>query len=99
MLSVHANRPGCVEALTKEAGTVVERRSYDAFGARRNPAWGAPPSASFTTTSSLGFTGHEDDTELGLVNMKGRLYDPHLSRFITPDPIVAKPGFGQSWNL
>ena len=29
---------------------------------------------------------------------EGRLYDPHLSRFLTPDPIVAHPGFGQSWN-
>jgi RHS repeat-associated protein len=97
-LYVHVDHLGSVEALTNEAGTVVEQRSYDAFGARRNPAWGAPPSASFPTTSSLGFTGHEDDIELGLVNMKGRLYDPHLSRFLTPDPVVAKPGFGQSWN-
>jgi len=28
----------------------------------------------------------------------GRLYDPKLSRLLTPDPIVAKPAFGQSWN-
>jgi len=97
-LYVHVDHLGSVEALTNEAGTIVERRSYDAFGARRNPAWGAPPSASFATTSSLGFTGHEDDAELGLVNMRGRLYDPKLSRFLTPDPIVAKPAFGQSWN-
>ena len=97
-LYVHVDHLGSVEALTDEAGAVVEQRSYDAFGARRNPAWGAPPSASFPTTSSLGFTGHEDDADLGLVNMRGRLYDPHLSRFLTPDPIVAHPGFGQSWN-
>ena len=75
---------------------MVERRSYDAFGARRDPAWGSPPSASFPTTSSLGFTGHEDDAELGLVNMKGRLYDPHLSRFLTPDPLVAHLDLGSS---
>jgi len=97
-LYMHVDHLGSVEALTNEAGTVVERRSYDAFGARRNPTWGASPSASFPTTSSLGFTGHEDDAELGLVNMGGRLYDPHLSRFLTPDPIVAKPAFSQSWN-
>jgi len=95
---VHVDHLGSVEALTNEAGAVVQRRSYDAFGARRKPAWGAPPPASFTTTASLGFTGHEDDAELGLVNMKGRLYDPHLSRFLTPDSIVAHPAFGQSWN-
>jgi len=30
--------------------------------------------------------------------MKGRLMDPRLGRFLTPDPIVSKPSFGQSWN-
>ena len=58
-LYVHVDHLGSVEALTNEAGAVVQRRSYDAFGARRKPAWGAPPPASFTTTASLGFTGHE----------------------------------------
>ncbi|HLM74804.1 MAG TPA: RHS repeat-associated core domain-containing protein, partial [Polyangiaceae bacterium] len=53
---------------------------------------------SFTKATTRGFTGHEGDEEIGLVNMKGRLLDPQLGRFITPDPIVAKPHFGQSWN-
>jgi hypothetical protein len=30
--------------------------------------------------------------------MKGRIYDPKLGRFLTPDPIVPRPLFGQSWN-
>ena len=36
----------------------------------------------------LGFTGHEEDFELGLVNMVGRLYDPKIGRFLTPDPVT-----------
>ena len=40
----------------------------------------------------LGFTGHEGDDELGLVNMKGRIYDPKLGRFLTPDPLVSQAG-------
>jgi RHS repeat-associated protein len=75
-----------------------ERRSYDAFGARRNPVWGAPNPASFSSKAKPGFTGHEGDDELGLVNMKGRIYDPKVGRFLTPDPIVSMPHFGQSWN-
>ncbi|HZG42289.1 MAG TPA: RHS repeat-associated core domain-containing protein, partial [Longimicrobium sp.] len=63
----------------------------------RNPQWGMSP-GSFTKATTRGFTGHEGDEELGLVNMKGRLLDPQLGRFITPDPIIAKPHFGQSWN-
>ena len=31
--------------------------------------------------------------------MNGRLYDPLLGRFLSPDPIVANPAHGQQWNL
>jgi len=31
-------------------------------------------------------------------NMRGRMYDPLIGRFITPDPIVQSPGNSQSWN-
>jgi hypothetical protein len=30
--------------------------------------------------------------------MKGRLYDPKIGRFLTTDPFVSHPSFGQSWN-
>ncbi|KYF99491.1 hypothetical protein BE18_10255 [Sorangium cellulosum] len=30
--------------------------------------------------------------------MKGRIYDPSIGRFLTTDPIVSIPSFGQSWN-
>ena len=30
--------------------------------------------------------------------MNGRLYDPVLGRFLSPDPIVQFPGYSQSWN-
>ncbi|WP_437962692.1 RHS repeat-associated core domain-containing protein (plasmid) [Sorangium sp. So ce119] len=95
---VHVDHLGSVDALTDEDGDVVERRSYDAFGQRRNPAWGEPAPASFTSKTTQGFTGHESDDELGLVNMKGRMYDPRIGRFLTTDPIVSFMFFGQSWN-
>ncbi|WP_437731191.1 RHS repeat-associated core domain-containing protein [Sorangium sp. So ce1335] len=95
---VHVDHLGSVDALTDEDGAVIERRSYDPFGQRRNPAWGEPAPASFTSKTTHGFTGHESDDELGLVNMKGRIYDPRIGRFLTTDPIVSLPFFGQSWN-
>jgi RHS repeat-associated protein len=96
---LHADHLGSIDVLTREDGTVKERRSYDPFGQRRNPVWGAPPPMSFSSTTSLGFTGHESDDELGLVNMKGRIYDPKVGRFLTTDPIVSAPlSSGQSWN-
>jgi RHS repeat-associated protein len=73
-------------------------RSYDPFGQRRNPVWGERPPASFPSETTQGFTGHESDDELGLVNMKGRIYDPRIGRFLTTGPIISLPSFGQSWN-
>jgi RHS repeat-associated protein len=35
-----------------------------------------------------GYTGHETLTEIGLVHMNGRLYDPTLGRFLSADPII-----------
>ncbi|WP_438023101.1 RHS repeat-associated core domain-containing protein [Sorangium sp. So ce233] len=95
---VHVDHLGSVDVLTDEDGDVVERRSYDPFGQRRNPEWGEPAPASFSSETTRGFTGHEGDDELGLVNMRGRIYDPRVGRFLTTDPIVQAPLSGQSWN-
>ncbi|MGK3994888.1 RHS repeat-associated core domain-containing protein [Sorangium sp. So ce1024] len=95
---VHVDHLGSVDTLTDEDGDVIERRSYDPFGQRRNPAWGEPAPPSCTSKTTQGFTGHEGDDELGLVNMKGRIYDPRIGRFLATDPIVSLPFFGQSWN-
>ncbi|WP_437952580.1 RHS repeat-associated core domain-containing protein [Sorangium sp. So ce296] len=95
---VHVDHLGSIDALTDEDGDVIERRSYDPFGQRRNPVWGERPPASFPSETTQGFTGHESDDELGLVNMKGRIYDPRIGRFLTTDPIISLPFFGQSWN-
>jgi RHS repeat-associated protein len=45
-----------------------------------------------------GFTGHEHLAELGLVHMNGRIYDPHLGRFLQADPIIQAPQHAQSHN-
>ncbi|MBK8255404.1 MAG: hypothetical protein IPK82_22435 [Polyangiaceae bacterium] len=95
---VHTDHLGSVDALTDADGKVTARRSYDAFGQRRNPEWGAPVPASFPDSTSLGFAGHEDDGEIGLVNMKGRMFDPKLGRFVSTDPIVQDWTFSQAWN-
>ena len=97
-LYVHVDHLGSVDVLTNESGTPVEKRSYDPFGQRRNPAWGGPVQASFPNLTTVGFTGQEADNELGLVNMKGRMYDPKVGRFLTTDPVVSDPLSSQHWN-
>jgi RHS repeat-associated protein len=34
----------------------------------------------------MGFTAQEEDTALALINMRGRMYDPSIGRFLTVDP-------------
>ena len=48
---------------------------------------------------SRGFTRHEHMDRTGLIHMNGRMYDPRLGRFLSPDPIVGDPTSSQSWNL
>jgi RHS repeat-associated protein len=45
-----------------------------------------------------GFTGHEHLDAFGLIDMNGRVYDPILGRFLSPDKYVQAPGFTQSLN-
>ncbi len=93
---LHVDHLASIDVVTRENGDVDERRSYDAFGARRNPEWGLPGGVTSGTVTK-GFTGHEEEDEFGLVNMKGRLLDPHLGRFTTTDPIIADIWDGQSF--
>jgi RHS repeat-associated protein len=46
----------------------------------------------------LGFGGQEQEDDLGLINMGGRIYDPSLARFLTPDPLVTEPLNAQSYH-
>lgn len=99
---LHVDHLGSTDVITGGTGValgmVKERRSYDAFGAKRDPVWGTPGPGNWAAKTTLGFTGHESEGEFGLVNMKGRIFDPKVGRFLTTDPLVSHPGFSQSWN-
>ncbi|WP_338675277.1 D-alanyl-D-alanine carboxypeptidase family protein [Streptomyces sp. SCSIO 30461] len=77
-------------------GGQVSTTFYEPFG-HTTEADGAPTTGP-TGGVRRGFTGHEHDSDLGLINMKGRLYDPATRRFTTPDPVNGNPLFGQRWN-
>jgi RHS repeat-associated protein len=94
---MHSDHLGSVDAVTNVGGTVAERRSYEPFGQARSVDT-LEPISNANQLEHFGFTGHEEDGELGLVNMRGRLYDPKLGRFLSADPFVQNPGHSQSWN-
>jgi len=97
MYYVHNDYLGSITAITDEDGNLVESLSYDPWGRRRN----ADDWTDYNVSSTLfdrGYTGHEHLDQFGLINMNGRVYDPFLARFLSPDPFVQAPGYSQNYN-
>jgi RHS repeat-associated protein len=85
---------------------VLQKTSFDPYGGRRSTAWNADLPATGLdalravqdSRGSRGFTDHEHQNRTGFVHMNGRVYDPRIGRFVSPDPIVQAPWFSQSYN-
>ncbi len=97
---VHKDHLGSIHALTREDGSIDELLYFDAWGRRQtwNATTHAFTTATVTSQTDRGFTGHEMLDALGLVHMNGRLYDPILGRFMSVDPIVQEAGNLQNLN-
>jgi RHS repeat-associated protein len=94
----HTDHLGSISVITNEAGAVVERLSYDAWGKRRNANGTDDTAGSTTSLSSRGFTGEEQLSVAGLVHLNGRVYDPILARMTSADPTTPRPLSTQEWN-
>ncbi|MCL2291138.1 MAG: hypothetical protein FWC34_10655 [Bacteroidetes bacterium] len=71
--------------------SIEEASPYDSLGI------GTLASFNFTLTNR-GFTGHEHYPYIKIINMNGRLYDPVIARFFSPDKYVANSTFTQDYN-
>ena len=87
-------------AFTDECGYLDKELSYDAWGRRRSAdTWDYyGNSVDSIAGYDRGFTGHEHIDMFDMVNMDGRMYDPVVGRFLSPDPYVQMPDFTQSLN-
>src|SRR5260221_2852372 len=97
----HADHLGSTSVVTDTAGNVLERMAYDPWGDRRaSSGAGDPTNAIIPSTTDRGYTGHEhlDLGGMGLIHMNGRIYDPTLGRFLSPDPTIQSPYHSQSFN-
>ncbi|KXB36721.1 RHS repeat-associated core domain protein [Bacteroidales bacterium KA00344] len=61
-------------------------------------AWGKQTVTLNTIGLHRGYTGHEMLSEFDIINMNGRLYDPVLGRFFSPDNYVQMPDNSQNFN-
>ena len=74
----------------------VEYYSFDAWGRDRNH--NTLQYDNISTTFDRGFCMHEHYRDFGLINMNGRMYDPMMSSFLSPDNYVQEPVTLQSLN-
>ena len=81
---------GSVTRIFNSAGSVVFSAQYD--------PWGVQTVTTNTIAFSRGYCGHEMLNGFQLINMNGRLYDPYLGRFLSPDNYVQLPTSAQSFN-
>ncbi|MFL0803131.1 MAG: hypothetical protein K6L81_05405 [Agarilytica sp.] len=100
---LHRDHIGSIVAKTGEnVGSVndVEYLSNDSWGRRVNENWvGSPIENGYVPSdTSRGFTDHEHLDQVGLIHMNGRVYDPVIGRFLSPDPLVQAPYNSQSYN-
>ena len=65
---------------------------------RRNPTNWTYNNIPETYRFDRGFTGHEHLDNFDLINMNGRVYDPWLGRFLSPDNYVQSATYSQNFN-
>ena len=79
---------GNVKFILNASGTGIEKYTYDGFGQPKITDWSGN---TVRTTSAYGtrfmFSGREYFSEIGLYDMRNRVYDPVMGRFYQTDPI------------
>ena len=83
----HTDGLGSPVAKTNSSAGLISRTRYEPYGAT---AAGAEP--------TIGFTGHLNAANLGLVDMQQRFYDPVAGRFLSIDPVTTDANNGSSFN-
>lgn len=97
-LYLHRDYQGSIVAITNQAGQVVEKRLYDAWGEVIKVQDGQGNVLNGFKVLDRGYTGHEHLHSVGLIHMNGRLYDPKLHRFLQPDNYIQDPYNTQNYN-
>lgn len=99
---LHKDYLGSILAITDEDGNIKEQRHFDAWGNLTHyKVNGVTKNVNEFNNLSLidrGYTSHEHFTEVGIIHMNGRLYDPLLRRFLNADENIQDPNNTQNYN-
>ncbi len=80
---LHADHLGSTSVVTSDDGTFIEETKYLPYGAVQStyrPDLGLP-------YEPYGFTGKEPEPDFGILYFGARYYNPHLARWLSPDPL------------
>ena len=99
----HLDHLGSTSVVSDATAVPLAVLGHDPFGGRRRADWTrelteAESAELSGRRTARGFTGHEHLERAALVHTNGRLYDPKLGRFLSPDPYVTDTAMGQDWN-
>ena len=86
--NLHSDGMGSISTVTQE-GVAVSYSQFAAFGQAAQQG---------SSQNKFGFTGHETDTETGLIYAKARYYDADLGRFISRDAFEGHGNLAASWH-
>jgi RHS repeat-associated protein len=98
---LHKDQLGQILAISDETGTARAHYWYDPWGLRTSEIHDPPnlPSGMRLEDSwSRGFLGQEHLQDFELIHLNGRVYDPVLGMFTSPDPLNQSPLDTQLWN-
>ena len=88
------------QAVTDHLGSIIavyDKSQHKVFEASYD-AWGKQTVTLDEIDLHHGYTGHEMLFRSGLIHMDGRVYDPAIGRFLSPDNYVQLPENSQSFN-
>jgi RHS repeat-associated protein len=95
---LHRDYLGSILLISDGNGNAQEKRHFDAWGKTVKVEDGNGNALDKLTFLDRGYTGHEHLQGVGLIHMNGRLYDPNLKRFLSPDNFVQDPYNTQNYN-
>ncbi len=89
-----ADNLGSTNVVIDKFGMVEQRMAFDPWGMRLNVG----DASAVNGVTNKGYTGHEMDDEVGVINMNARIYDPYLGRFLSADPVLPDMWDMQAFN-